>query len=141
MIWIWLWIWLWTSRSFVTSAHGREDLLAPRRCHQRAQHLVAKELERRDLLYHRLFLAEKWLVLKLRYGHAVTDTAPGHSALYTGAVPRTSGIIGNEIIRDDGGKATSILDDAATRLVIAGLGGSPGKTGSSLAALVPTRLT
>jgi ADP-ribosylglycohydrolase len=28
------------------------------------------ELDRKDLLYHRLFLAEKWLVLKLRYGHA-----------------------------------------------------------------------
>ncbi len=28
------------------------------------------ELQREDLLYHRLFLAEKWLVLKLRYGHA-----------------------------------------------------------------------
>ena len=27
------------------------------------------ELDREDLLYHRLFLAEKWLVLKLRYGH------------------------------------------------------------------------
>jgi ADP-ribosylglycohydrolase len=27
------------------------------------------ELQREDLLYHRLFLAEKWLVLKLRYGH------------------------------------------------------------------------
>jgi len=30
------------------------------------------ELDREDLLYHRLFLAEKWLVLKIRYGH----TAP-----------------------------------------------------------------
>src|SRR3954451_22734390 len=28
------------------------------------------ELDREDLLYHRLFLAEKWLLLKLRYGHA-----------------------------------------------------------------------
>ncbi|MEP6812237.1 MAG: ADP-ribosylglycohydrolase family protein [Actinomycetota bacterium] len=28
------------------------------------------ELEREDLLYHRLFLAEKWLVAKLKYGHA-----------------------------------------------------------------------
>jgi ADP-ribosylglycohydrolase len=28
------------------------------------------ELERHDLLYHRLFLAEKWLVARLRYGHA-----------------------------------------------------------------------
>jgi ADP-ribosylglycohydrolase len=27
------------------------------------------ELDREDLLYHRLFLAEKWLVLKIRYGH------------------------------------------------------------------------
>ena len=26
------------------------------------------ELDREDLLYHRLFLAEKWLVLKLRFG-------------------------------------------------------------------------
>jgi ADP-ribosylglycohydrolase len=28
------------------------------------------ELQREDLLYHRLFLAEKWLVAKLKYGHA-----------------------------------------------------------------------
>src|SRR5207244_421557 len=28
------------------------------------------ELDREDLLYHRLFLAEKWLVLRLKYGHA-----------------------------------------------------------------------
>jgi ADP-ribosylglycohydrolase len=28
------------------------------------------ELDREELLYHRLFLAEKWLVLKLRYGHS-----------------------------------------------------------------------
>jgi ADP-ribosylglycohydrolase len=28
------------------------------------------ELERDEILYHRLFLAEKWLVLKLKYGHA-----------------------------------------------------------------------
>ena len=27
------------------------------------------ELGREDLLYHRLFLAEKWLVARLRYGH------------------------------------------------------------------------
>src|SRR5213592_1116476 len=28
------------------------------------------ELGREDLLYHRLFLAEKWLVGRLKYGHA-----------------------------------------------------------------------
>ncbi len=28
------------------------------------------ELQREDLLYHRIFLAEKWLITKLKYGHA-----------------------------------------------------------------------
>ena len=34
----------------------------------------------------------------MRYAHSVTDTAPGHAALYTGAPPRVSGIWGNEVI-------------------------------------------
>jgi ADP-ribosylglycohydrolase len=33
------------------------------------QKIWIPELGREDLLYHRLFLAEKWLVLKLRYAH------------------------------------------------------------------------
>ncbi|HEX2570227.1 MAG TPA: alkaline phosphatase family protein, partial [Polyangia bacterium] len=36
-------------------------------------------------------------VREMRYAHAVTDTGPGHAALYTGAPPRASGIFGNEI--------------------------------------------
>jgi ADP-ribosylglycohydrolase len=50
------------------------------------------ELDREDLLYHRLFLAEKWLVLKLRYGHAdVRDAGVGNivncgAAMYIGPV-------------------------------------------------------
>ena len=30
-------------------------------------------------------------VRELRFAHSVTETAPGHAALYTGAVPRVSG--------------------------------------------------
>src|SRR5579871_2103876 len=39
----------------------------------------------------------------MRYAHAVTDTAPGHAALYTGRVPRETGIFANEIIPAGGG--------------------------------------
>jgi hypothetical protein len=74
-------------------------------------------------------------VRELRYDHAVNDTAPGHSALYTGAVPRDSGIIGNELVTSDKGEMTSILADPATRLVVTGVSGPSDKPASSLAAL------
>jgi hypothetical protein len=75
------------------------------------------------------------LVRELRYAHAVTDTAPGHSALYTGASPRASGICINEVL-DATGKKVSILRDERTALVGAGgpLTGA-GAVGSSLAVL------
>jgi hypothetical protein len=47
---------------------------------------------------------------QLRYLHAATDTAPGHSALFTGRPPRESGILANELPNGRGGRA-SILDD------------------------------
>jgi ADP-ribosylglycohydrolase len=43
------------------------ERLVPRLIEQK---IWVPELEREELLYHRLFLAEKWLVLKLKYGHA-----------------------------------------------------------------------
>src|SRR3954462_2932689 len=43
------------------------------------------ELDREDLLYHRLFLAEKWLGLKLRYGHADPRDAGGGNIVNCGA--------------------------------------------------------
>lgn len=43
------------------------DKLVPRLIEEK---VWVPELERDELLYHRLFLAEKWLVLKLKYGHA-----------------------------------------------------------------------
>ena len=48
-------------------AHDVEKLILPRIVDEKTW---IPELDREDLLYHRLFLAEKWLVLKLRYGHA-----------------------------------------------------------------------
>ncbi|RYE91654.1 MAG: hypothetical protein EOO75_08400, partial [Myxococcales bacterium] len=74
-------------------------------------------------------------VVEARHPHAVTDTAPGHAVLLTGAEPARSGIFGNEL--PVGNERLSILRDEATRLL-----GPAGKTdvvGSSLARLrVPT---
>jgi predicted AlkP superfamily pyrophosphatase or phosphodiesterase len=67
----------------------------------------------------------------VRYAHASTDTAPGHAALYTGAVPRVSGIYGNEI-PDAAGEKISILVDETTHLVA---GEPTTKPGSSIRAL------
>lgn len=49
------------------NAYDVETLLVPAIVDEKTW---VPELDREDLLYHRLFLAEKWLVLKLRYGHA-----------------------------------------------------------------------
>jgi hypothetical protein len=71
---------------------------------------------------------------EMRYAHAITDTAPGHAALFTGRPPRDTGITANELIPPGGGKARSILDDPATRLVGV-TAGATARAGSSLAAL------
>jgi len=72
----------------------------------------------------------------MRYQHAATDTAPGHSSLYTGMPPRESGILANELV-DARGERYSILRDERTRLVT--FDGPVDAPGSSLAILrVPT---
>jgi predicted AlkP superfamily pyrophosphatase or phosphodiesterase len=67
---------------------------------------------------------------EVRYAHSVTDTAPGHAALYTGLPPRGSGVWGNEVLDEKGAKV-SILTDPATHLVTSE--GITAKAGSSLA--------
>jgi hypothetical protein len=52
----------------------------------------------------------------VRYQHAATDTAPGHSSLYTGVTPRESGIQANEVL-DASGHRISILRDSHTHVV------------------------
>jgi ADP-ribosylglycohydrolase len=49
------------------TAYDVETLLLPQLIDEK---VWVPELGREELLYHRLFLAEKWLVLKLKYGHA-----------------------------------------------------------------------
>jgi Type I phosphodiesterase / nucleotide pyrophosphatase len=80
-------------------------------------------------------------VRQLRFAHADTDTAPGHSALYTGAVPRDSGIFANEVLGANG-KSAGIVADPGTWLVAAADAGQgeaqiqiKDRRGSSLAAL------
>ncbi len=71
-------------------------------------------------------------VRELRYAHAATDTAPGHAALYSGDVPRDSGIYGNESIDEPTGKRVSVLTDPRAQLVTAD-GIVPGTRASSAA--------
>jgi len=74
-------------------------------------------------------LREGTYVRDLRYAHSATDTAPGHSALYTGAPPRTSGIWGNEVLDPVAHTKVSILRDDETKLVWTGA--PPAWVGSS----------
>jgi len=74
-------------------------------------------------------------VKDMRYMHSATDTAPGHSSLFTGKPPRESGIFGNEVPRSK--SPVSILRDDSIKMV--GEQGPKDKAGSSLARLrVPT---
>lgn len=68
----------------------------------------------------------------LEMAHGVTDTAPGHSSLFTGQPPSVSGIGANEVT-DAGGHVVSILRDESTHLLTTD--GPTDKVGSSLAAL------
>ena len=71
---------------------------------------------------------------QLEFQHAVTETAPGHAALFTGRVPRETGIYSNEVLRPGDAETVSILRDRAMRLVA--VDGAPVEgEGSSLAAL------
>jgi predicted AlkP superfamily pyrophosphatase or phosphodiesterase len=72
-------------------------------------------------------------VRDMRYAHATTETAPGHAALFTGAVPRVSGIFANEIIPSPGADSVSILTDPSTQLIpLPGRAPQTGTKGSSL---------
>lgn len=57
----------------------------------------------------------------MRYGHADTETAAGHAALYTGLTPRENGIYANDIPNYDppNGKVedAALIEDSSKRLV------------------------
>jgi hypothetical protein len=64
-------------------------------------------------------LREGTYVRDMRYAHAVTDTAPGHAALFTGAVPRASGVWANELPDAAAHGKVSIVLDKSTKLISA----------------------
>jgi hypothetical protein len=74
-------------------------------------------------------------VKDLSYLHATTETAPGHATLYTGRAPFEHRIVANAVWRTDLGKTSSLLEDAATRLVGPGGVDPNGANGVSLAKL------
>lgn len=53
----------------------------------------------------------------MRYAHAVTETAPGHVALFTGAAPYRSGIYANELIDPASLRRYSALRDPSAHVV------------------------
>lgn len=61
------------------------------------------------------------------YDHLPTDTAPGHSAMMTGAGPAETGIIGNEWADRATGKKVTSVSDSSVKL----LGGKPNDSASS----------
>jgi hypothetical protein len=70
----------------------------------------------------------------MRYAHAVTETAPGHAALFTGAPPLRSGIYANETIDPETRNRQPSLRDARVHTVTPdGVERSPGISLASLA--------
>lgn len=69
------------------------------------------------------------------YGHAITETAPGHATLFTGRAPSEHGIVGNSWMLPDGTEVESVFD-AKYKLVGAGVALDSSKEGRSPKQLV-----
>jgi hypothetical protein len=54
----------------------------------------------------------------MHYAHSITETSPGHAALYTGRVPRANGIYSNDLPGPDD-EDLAIVKDTASRLIAA----------------------
>jgi hypothetical protein len=85
----------------------------------------------RDGGFARLIREGTW-ARRMRYAHAATDTAPGHSSLYTALPPHDSGIFANEL-PDARGAPVSILRDPRSHLITEE--GATTVPGASLASL------
>jgi len=86
-------------------------------------------------------------VTDLTYLHAGTETAMGHSALFSGSVPRETGIVGNAVWRADldPPREGSLLEDPGYRVVgptgvVTTADGKRAKNGISLALMTPDRM-
>ncbi|HEY1956073.1 MAG TPA: alkaline phosphatase family protein [Polyangiaceae bacterium] len=58
-------------------------------------------------------------VRDMRYAHAVTETAAGHSALFTGSPPYRSGIVANELVDPKSRERVSAFLDPTAHVVTA----------------------
>ncbi len=76
-------------------------------------------------------LREGTYVEDVRFAHAVTDTAPGHAALFTGAPPSVTGVVANAVLDPATGAPRAILFDPSMQLTTAA--GVQPRPGSSLA--------
>lgn len=84
------------------------------------------------------FFEQGFVYSQAHYGHAITETAPGHATLFSGAAPREHGIIGNSWLLPSG-RETSSVEDADSQLVGPGIGTeTQGKGASPHRLLVPT---
>jgi len=86
-------------------------------------------------------------VTDLTYLHAGTETAMGHSALFSGCTPRETGIVGNAVWRPDldPPREGSLLEDPRYRVVgpsgiVLTADGKRPKNGISLAQMTPERM-
>ena len=105
---------------------------------QFAAWIAEERLEKlpKDGGFARLLKGGTW-IKRCEYEHALTETAPAHAALYTGKIPRETGIGANDVKRKDG-RIASLLDDPDTQL-IGPNGAISGRSGVSLKQLlVPT---
>jgi hypothetical protein len=85
----------------------------------------------RDGGFARLIREGTW-VKRLRYAHAATDTAPGHSALYTALPPHDSGIFANEVPDAEGARVSILRDAQVHRVTEDGVDTAPGASLASL---------
>lgn len=84
------------------------------------------------------FFDEGFVYTQAHYSHAITETAPGHATLFSGAAPSEHGIIGNSWLLANGQTTSSVLD-ASTTLIGPGVSAGKGSVGASPhLLLVPT---
>jgi hypothetical protein len=72
---------------------------------------------------------------EVAFAHAITETSPGHAALFTGKVPRENGVVANDVLGPDGKPQPFVADDADASKPIGLDGRSLPGPGSSVDAL------
>lgn len=75
---------------------------------------------------------------QVHYSHAITETAPGHATLFTGAPPRVHGIIANQWLLPDGTEVAAVTDKESLLVTVSESGLSTRVGSSPRQLLVPT---